>query len=290
MEPAEVESTPAAVAEVKSTSAAVAEVKSTSAAVAEVKSTSAAVAEVKSTSAAVADEAAAEEEQVEEEEEHDPQFEPVIALPPLLELLECEANEESMLQLRAKLWRMDRSEGDPEWKERGTGTVELLRHRLKPRARLLMRRDKTLKVCANHFVTSQMTLRPNCGSDRAWVWSVACDFSDEEPKPEVLAIRFANAENAKKFKEVFTVAQEIMAEWEAEMAGEGDEAPGDSTGETVESPGEQATPGTGESPEKDPQETSEEVKQELEVDQTSAAVAAQLAKLTVNEAGSAADS
>jgi len=37
-----------------------------------------------------------------------------------------------------------------------------------------------------------MTLKPNCGSDRAWVWSVNIDYADEEPKPELLAIKFAN--------------------------------------------------------------------------------------------------
>ncbi|XP_037091231.1 ran-specific GTPase-activating protein-like, partial [Pollicipes pollicipes] len=146
-----------------------------------------------------------------EEEQHDPHFDPIISLP-LVQLPVCEAHEETMLQLRAKLFRMDRSGEVPEWKERGTGDVKILRHKTKPSTRLLMRRDKTLKVCANHFMTQDITLMPNCGSDRAWVWSVACDFSDEEPKPEMLAIRFANAENAKKFKEVFTEAQKIMQE------------------------------------------------------------------------------
>ena len=58
-----------------------------------------------------------------------------------------------------------------------------------------MRRDKTLKICANHFVTPWMELKPNCGSDRAWVWSVLADFADELLTPELLAIRFANAES-----------------------------------------------------------------------------------------------
>lgn len=58
-----------------------------------------------------------------------------------------------------------------------------------------MRRDKTLKICANHFVTPWMELKPNCGSDRAWVWSVLADYADEQLKPELLAIRFANAES-----------------------------------------------------------------------------------------------
>jgi len=45
------------------------------------------------------------------------------------------------------------------------------------------------------IVTAQMELKPNCGSDRAWLWSVAADYADEEAKPETLAIRFANAES-----------------------------------------------------------------------------------------------
>lgn len=63
-----------------------------------------------------------------------------------------------------------------------------------------MRRDKTLKICANHFITPWMELKPNCGSDRAWVWSVLADFADELIKPELLAIRFANAESKSFYK------------------------------------------------------------------------------------------
>ena len=66
-----------------------------------------------------------------------------------------------------------------------------------------MRRDKTLKVCANHYLTKDMKLSPNIGSDRSWVWAVAADISDGEPNAETLAIRFANAENANAFKEKF---------------------------------------------------------------------------------------
>lgn len=67
-----------------------------------------------------------------------------------------------------------------------------------------MRRDKTLKICANHFVTPWMELKPNCGSDRAWVWSVLADFADEQLKQELLAIRFANAES-KNFFDLFHI-------------------------------------------------------------------------------------
>lgn len=44
-----------------------------------------------------------------------------------------------------------------------------------------------------------MELKPNCGSERAWVWSVAADYADEEAKSELLAIRFANAESKSLF-------------------------------------------------------------------------------------------
>lgn len=47
----------------------------------------------------------------------------------------------------------------------------------------------------NISVTPWMTLAPNCGSDRAWVWSSKADYADETPTPELLAIRFANAES-----------------------------------------------------------------------------------------------
>lgn len=48
-------------------------------------------------------------------------------------------------------------------------------------------------------VTPIMQLKPNCGSDRAWVWSTLADFADEESKDELLAIRFANVESELMF-------------------------------------------------------------------------------------------
>ena len=55
------------------------------------------------------------------------------------------------LTRRAKLFRFDA--GGSEWKERGTGDVRLLQHKETKKVRLVMRRDKTLKVCANHIST-----------------------------------------------------------------------------------------------------------------------------------------
>ncbi|KAJ2354247.1 Ran GTPase binding protein Sbp1, partial [Coemansia sp. RSA 2618] len=104
------------------------------------------------------------------------------------------------------LFRFD-SEGK-EWKERGTGDVKLLKHKENGKIRLLMRRDKTLKVCANHYITNDMVLSPNVGSDRSWVWNVAADLVEDEAERQMLAIRFGNSENAGKFKDAFEEARE----------------------------------------------------------------------------------
>lgn len=111
--------------------------------------------------------------------------------------------------MRAKLFRFDKDA--KEWKERGTGDVRLLEHKQTHKVRLVMRRDKTLKVCANHYVTSDMKLSPNVGSDRSWVYNVAADVADGEPTAETLAIRFANSENANAFKDAFEAAQKKNA-------------------------------------------------------------------------------
>lgn len=116
-----------------------------------------------------------------------------------------EEDEEVSFKMRAKLFRFDKEA--KEWKERGTGDVRLLQHKSHGKVRLVMRRDKTLKVCANHYITSDMKLAPNVGSDRSWVYNVAADVTDGEVSAETLAIRFANSDNANEFKKSFEEAQ-----------------------------------------------------------------------------------
>jgi Ran-binding protein 1 len=58
--------------------------------------------------------------------------------------------------MRAKLFKFDRE--SKEWKERGTGDVRLLKHKENQKTRLVMRRDKTLKVCANHYSKTSFIL------------------------------------------------------------------------------------------------------------------------------------
>ncbi|CUS09696.1 unnamed protein product [Tuber aestivum] len=151
-------------------------------------------------------------------------FEPVVSL----EKVEVKSNEESeeeVFKMRAKLFKFDKD--SREWKERGTGDVKLLKHTENGKTRLVMRRDKTHKVCANHYskpphalsrtfnmlihfplVVPDMKLSPNVGSDRSWVWNTSADVSEGEPEAQTLAIRFANPENANLFKKAFITAQQ----------------------------------------------------------------------------------
>merc|ERR1712000_82034 len=150
----------------------------------------------------------AKEEKKETVEDSGPHFEPLVSLPEV-ENKHGEEDEDVVFKMRAKLFRFDKDM--KEWKERGTGNVRFLKHRETKKIRLLMRREKTLKVCANHLVVPGPKLEPNGGSDRAWVWTCLGDISDldegEEPKPELLAIRFANSDDANAFKAKYEECQ-----------------------------------------------------------------------------------
>ncbi|XP_065201291.1 ran-specific GTPase-activating protein-like [Planococcus citri] len=145
--------------------------------------------------------------------EPDTHFEPVVSLP-LIDPVTLEEDESTLLKFRAKLYRYDSGETPAMWKERGTGDVKILLHNIKKTARIVMRRDKTLKICANHFITSDMKLcKPSTNKKKNWwIWTAATDFADEIAKSEIFAIKFSNEENANLWKEKFIEAQEILQE------------------------------------------------------------------------------
>ena len=64
-------------------------------------------------------------------------------------MLGCLFSHNNVLCSRARLWRF--ASDTNEWKERGTGDVKLLEHKETKKIRILMRREKTLKICANHY-------------------------------------------------------------------------------------------------------------------------------------------
>ena len=142
-----------------------------------------------------------------DEEDDGPHFEPVVPLPDKIEVRTGEEDEEEFFCNRAKLYRFDAA--SREWKERGIGNVKILRHKTSGKIRLLMRREQVLKICANHYISPDMALAPNAGSDRSFVW-YAVDYADESPKPEQLAIRFKTPEEAALFKCKFEEAQSLL--------------------------------------------------------------------------------
>ncbi|ESK97521.1 ran-specific gtpase-activating protein [Moniliophthora roreri MCA 2997] len=189
------------------------------------------------------------------EEEADVHFEPVIRLTEQVDTKTHEEDENVLFKMRAKLFRFD--VGSSEWKERGTGDVRLLSHKETKKVRLVMRRDKTLKVCANHVISSDMRLQPNIGSDRSWVWKVAADYSESPPTSETLAIRFANSENANEFKTQFEAAQKTNAD----LAG-GTPAAAAPTEEKKEEPKEDVEKKEDEAEKKDEEKRDDEEKKE----------------------------
>ncbi|XP_036814960.1 E3 SUMO-protein ligase RanBP2-like [Oncorhynchus mykiss] len=142
-----------------------------------------------------------------EEDKNGPHFEPIVPLPDKVDVKTGEEEEKEMFCNRAKLFRFDAE--TKEWKERGIGLVKILKHNTSGKVRLLMRREKVLKVCANHYITPDMLLKPNAGSDKSWVWN-AVNYADEEPRPEQLAIRFKTEDEALLFKTKFEEAQKIV--------------------------------------------------------------------------------
>ncbi|XP_072164095.1 ran-specific GTPase-activating protein-like [Diadema setosum] len=184
----------------------------------------------------MADQPQQQQQQVEETPSPEIYFEPIVKLKPV-EVKTLEEDEEELFKMRAKLYRYANEESPAEWKERGTGEIKLLKRKddTEGKVRILMRRDKTFKICANHYISLTMDLKPNCGSDKAFVWHTQADFADEKPKPETLAIKFANAENAKKFKEKVDECQEELRKYNESDDEKEDDMPENASKETDKS-------------------------------------------------------
>ena len=115
------------------------------------------------------------------EDSDDIHFEPVVQMPEKVELVTGEEDEKVLYSQRVKLFRFDAEIS--QWKERGLGNLKILKNEVNGKLRMLMRREQVLKVCANHWITTTMHLKPLSGSDRAWMW-LASDFSDGDAKLE----------------------------------------------------------------------------------------------------------
>lgn len=128
-----------------------------------------------------------------------------------------EEDEDVLLDLKSKLYRFDQD--GKQWKERGTGTVKLLRHKETKKVRLVMRQAKTLKICANHLVLPTIKLQEHIGNEKSCVW-YAADFADGELKEEMFCIRFASVENCKAFKDKIEEIAESQGKLEEKKSDE----------------------------------------------------------------------
>uniref|UniRef100_A0A0K2VK57 Nuclear pore complex protein Nup153 n=1 Tax=Lepeophtheirus salmonis TaxID=72036 RepID=A0A0K2VK57_LEPSM len=139
-----------------------------------------------------------------DEEEHDPcpDFKPIIPLPEEIEVVTGEEDEDILFEARSKLYRFVINE----WKERGIGQLKILRQKTTKKVRILMRRDQTLKVCANHFLMPEIIAERMKKKDNAVIWA-ANDFSDEEVKLEKFCAQFKTADIATQFIEAFDNAK-----------------------------------------------------------------------------------
>ena len=125
------------------------------------------------------------------------------------EQVDPDQDEDKLFNDKAVLYRFDKA--NSEWKERGVGFIKVLKNKENKKCRILMRRNQTFKVCANHFVLPHMELKPNAGSDRAFLWN-AVDFADGEESHDTLSVKFKNAEVAAAFKKAFEEAKKQNAE------------------------------------------------------------------------------
>lgn len=141
------------------------------------------------------------------ETEYEPQveFQPVIPLPDEIEVKTGEEDEDVMFCSRGKLLRLI----EKEWKERGIGDIKILKSKNDGKIRILMRREQTHKMCANHYLTPELKLMQAKGDEKSFIWCVD-DFADEVMKREKLCVRFKQVETAKEFQKVFLQAQEEL--------------------------------------------------------------------------------
>ncbi|KAJ0181271.1 hypothetical protein K1T71_003356 [Dendrolimus kikuchii] len=115
-------------------------------------------------------------------------FTPVMPLPDKVEVVTGEEDENELYGHRAKLYRFSSGE----WKERGIGTVKILKHKVTGRLRL------KYYICLNHALKSEITYIPK--DDKTWLFA-ANDFSEGEFSLDQFCLRFKSKEIALEFKE-----------------------------------------------------------------------------------------
>ena len=144
------------------------------------------------------------------------EFVPVVKLEQV-ETASGEENEDVLFEAKSKAYRF--TEG--EWKERGLGPIKLLQDKDSKKIRVLMRREKTLKVCANFFVKPGTKVEEHAGSEKARVFTTMdCSDGDIRPVMVNMCVKFGSAEKAQTFQDEFEKAMEVMKQFEGEESEE----------------------------------------------------------------------
>ncbi|KFB38061.1 AGAP002982-PA-like protein [Anopheles sinensis] len=147
-----------------------------------------------------------------------PDFQPIIPLPDEIVVRTGEEDEEQMFTGRSKLLRLV----DREWKERGLGELKILRSKADPsKYRIVMRREQVHKICANHYITPELIIKPMEKRPECYIWA-AMDFADEQPRKESFCARFGTAELAKQFHDAFVAARNEVARLRGSDSSAGD--------------------------------------------------------------------
>ena len=148
------------------------------------------------------------------EYEPDVYFKPLVTLPDSYDYQSADKDGEVLFEQRCKLYRYD--DHSKQWKERGIGIVKIFLQMSDQNPRIIMRRDQTLKLCCNHYITNDMKLLPK-DNDRSWVWRSHSDYSDEIAKEEKFVVKFKSASLACSFRSVFQSCVENLLEIKTEV-------------------------------------------------------------------------
>ena len=148
------------------------------------------------------------------EYEPDVYFKPLVTLPDSYDYQSADKDGEVLFEQRCKLYRYD--DLSKQWKERGIGNVKIFLQMSDQNPRIIMRRDQTLKLCCNHYITKDMKLLPK-DNDRSWAWHSHSDYSNEIAKEEKFVVKFKSASLACSFRSVFQSCVENLLEIKPEV-------------------------------------------------------------------------
>uniref|UniRef100_A0A915LTZ4 RanBD1 domain-containing protein n=1 Tax=Meloidogyne javanica TaxID=6303 RepID=A0A915LTZ4_MELJA len=149
------------------------------------------------------------EDETAEDYTPDVHYEPVVPLPPEVEVVSGEEGEEVTFVARCKLYRYDRQL--KENKERGLGDIKILFNPTTKKYRCVMRREKVFKICANFPVVHDLSLHKREQMPTVYTW--ACkDFSEDSVGglDETFTARFKDASIAEEFHQKMTEAIDAM--------------------------------------------------------------------------------